>query len=91
MRPLYEPTREAAAKIVASHRGDYGKVGGWIYNQQGRPIVQGWHAYGGRLEQAGILAEREVTDPRTRRRVIRWALNWGRVPHRRYGAGIPRG
>ena len=78
-RPLYEPTREAAAKIVASHRGHRGKVGGWIYDQQGRPIVQGWHAYGGRLEQAGILVEREVTDPRTSRRVIRWAIAWQRV------------
>ncbi len=79
-RPLYEPNRIAAAKIVASHRGHYGKVGGWIYDKNDRPIVQGWHAYGGRLEQAGVIAEREVTDPRTGRRVNRWAIAWQRLP-----------
>ena len=73
-RPLYEPTAIAAAKIIAKHQGHAGKVGGWIYDSNDRPIVQGWSSYA-----TNAIAAVQVTDPRTGNLVTRYAINWRRV------------
>jgi hypothetical protein len=33
------------ARRVAARKGAHAEVGGWVYNSNGRPIIQGWHAY----------------------------------------------
>ncbi len=76
MKALYEPTRNHAAKIVAKHLGHAGRVGGWIYTANGRPIAHGWHAYGYDLERDRVLVKRTVTDPKSGKPVARWAINW---------------
>jgi hypothetical protein len=78
-KPLYEPSPEHAAKIVAKHLGVYGKVGGWLYDRNDRPIVQGWAAYADRLTTNGIIKPHEVTDPATRKMVTRYAIDWRRL------------
>ena len=78
MKPLYEPSAIAAAKVVAAHKGDKGRVGGWIYTPAGRPIVQGWAAYADDLERWGHIAAGVVTG-RDGKPVTRYAINWRRV------------
>lgn len=78
-KPLYEPTAEAATKLVAKHLGAYGKAGGWIYDRHDRPMHHGWSAYAESLQQAGIVKAHEVTDPATRKMVVRYAVNWRRL------------
>jgi hypothetical protein len=34
-----------AARAFAATRGDHGATGGWIYNESGQPITQGWSSY----------------------------------------------
>lgn len=46
-----------AARKLAAIRGDEGREGGWIYNRNGTPIVQGWQSYGQRMFRAGLLAQ----------------------------------
>jgi hypothetical protein len=79
--PLYEPTLKAAAKLVAAHRGHYGKAGGWIYDAQDRPICQGWTDYGNRLLARNVIAPKEVVnpDPDGPAKVVRFAINWRRL------------
>ena len=78
-KPLYEPTPEAAAKLVAKHLGAYGKTGGWIYDRHDRPMHHGWSAYAKQLQHAAIIKSHEVTDPATGDMVIRYAINWRRL------------
>jgi hypothetical protein len=78
-KPLYEPTPEDAAKLVAKHLGAYGKTGGWIYDKNDRPMYHGWSAYAERLRHSGIIKSHEVTDPATGDMVIRYAINWRRL------------
>ncbi len=78
-KPLYEPTPEHAAKLVAKHLGVYGKVGGWLYDKNDRPMYHGWSAYADALRTGGIIKAHEVTDPATRGMVIRYAINWRRL------------
>lgn len=37
-----------AVKKLATLRGHYSREGGWIYNQHGKPLCQGWDTYGRR-------------------------------------------
>jgi hypothetical protein len=48
--------RRAAQKLAAI-RGHEGREGGWIYDRNGRPLVQGWENYGRRLADAGLIAQ----------------------------------
>lgn len=38
-------SRNAALKELARALGYEGREGGWIYNDQGRPLVQGWNKF----------------------------------------------
>ena len=82
-QPLYEPTLKAAAKLVAAHRGHYGKAGGWIYDAQDRPICQGWTDYGNRLLARNVIVPKEVADTdldaKRGAKVVRFAINWRRL------------
>ncbi len=78
-KPLYEPSAEDAAKLVAKHLGAYGKTGGWIYDKNDRPMYHGWSAYAEWLQHNGIIKSHEVTDPATGGMVIRYAVNWRRL------------
>ena len=49
--PNRTKVRETAAKIYAVVHGYEGRNGGWIYNAEGRPIVQGWRPFADRLER----------------------------------------
>ena len=71
MKPLYEPSPVAAAKVYAKLVGDHGHSGGWIHNRSGVPIVQGWSAYADR--QLGL----RVVVPKVVAGEIRFAINWG--------------
>ena len=81
--PLYEPTLKAAAKLVAAHRGHYGKAGGWIYDAEDRPICQGWTEYGVRLMARHVIVTKEVRDPNPDAKrgatLTRFAINWRRL------------
>ena len=78
-KPLYEATPEAAAKIVAKHYGDVGRVGGWIYTPAGRPMYHGWLTYARALDSQGVLKAKLVTDPKKGIKVTRYAINWRRL------------
>lgn len=82
-QPLYEPTLKAAAKLVAAHRGHYGKAGGWIYDAHDRPICHGWHEYGTRLMARHVIVPKEVTDTsldaKRGDKVTRFAISWRRL------------
>jgi hypothetical protein len=55
---LERPVRlETAAKKVAKLRGHEGRDGGWIYNEHGYPVTQGWQSYGHLLLAAGIIGQ----------------------------------
>jgi len=42
-------TRRQLAQVVAAHYGYTGRVGGWIYSPDGRPVAHGWDAFADRL------------------------------------------
>ena len=46
-----------AAQKVAAIRGHYGQTGGWIYDQNGWPICQGWWLYASRCYEAGRIQQ----------------------------------
>jgi hypothetical protein len=48
-KPTWQMSRRELAKVVAAHFGYYGKVGGWIYQPNGRPVAHGWDAFATRL------------------------------------------
>jgi len=75
---LYEKNLEAAARVIARHQGIVGDSGGWLY-RNGRHVVQGYRAYGKRLQAVGAIVPREVTDPASGRKVTRYAIAWDRV------------
>jgi hypothetical protein len=73
-RPLYEPSAEAAAKIVARHLGIRGDVGGYLRRPDGSVVCQGWSKWTRRLMNRKAIVAREVThngDATTR-----WAVSW---------------
>lgn len=55
-------TLEAAARAFAKAIGAYGSPGGWIYSPAGRPIAQGWFAYGRQLVDRGHVVRRATDD-----------------------------
>ncbi len=58
VRNLERPVAFAtAARKVARIRGHYGDVGGWIRYSNGKPLVQGWDAYGRLMFARGYLAQ----------------------------------
>jgi anaerobic selenocysteine-containing dehydrogenase len=77
-QPLYEATPEAAARIIARHLGYTGREGGWLYDQHGRHVVQGYAALARRYARA--IMPRRVTDPRTGELVTRYAISWTELP-----------
>jgi hypothetical protein len=42
-------TAEQLARVWADHFGYQAKAGGWIYDDRGRPVVQGWDGFVRRL------------------------------------------
>lgn len=46
--PLPDAAVRAATRFARSI-GHHGKVGGWIYDKNGRRLVQGWRTYAQRL------------------------------------------
>lgn len=75
-KALYEASPEDAARVIARQRGHSGGLGGWIYNEVGRVICRGWTTYAGRLQLRGAIVPKKVTDPRSGKKVVRWAINW---------------
>jgi hypothetical protein len=49
--------RITAAKKVAKLRGHRGDTGGWIRNEAGYPLCQGWNTYSRRLASASVIVE----------------------------------
>jgi hypothetical protein len=78
-KTLYEPSAIAAAKVIAEQIGAYGKVGGWIYDKNDRPMFHGWYAYAEHLTAYGVIKEKLVTDPSKGKKVTRYAINWRRL------------
>lgn len=56
------------ARVVAAHYGWRGGAGGWIYDDRGAPIVQGWQGLAALLERRGVLR-------------VGVGVNWRRAPH----------
>lgn len=61
--------REELARVVANEIGVHAHRhgGGWLYDLDERPVVQGWSAYADRLERGGAI-------------VVGRGIVWTRVP-----------
>lgn len=46
---------EQLARVWAEHFGYQGRQGGWIYDDRGRPVVQGWAGFAARLADRGYI------------------------------------
>ena len=53
--PTWKMTSEELARVYADHHGVTARVGGWLYDSDGRPVCQGWSTL------ANYLAGYEVT------------------------------
>lgn len=54
-------TLDNAARAYARVYGYTGRPGGWIYDRDGKPIVQGYTALGARLIRAGRITTYDTT------------------------------
>jgi hypothetical protein len=51
------PNGRAAAKAYAAEHGITGRKGGWLYNDRGRTVCQGWDSYVAMLTRRGIIRD----------------------------------
>jgi hypothetical protein len=75
-----EAQQAKIAKTVAEVRGWVGRPGGWIYDEQGRPICHGWASlfralrHVGAVDAAGRIAWRRLDLMRNHAATLRAAL-----------------
>ena len=55
MKPTFQQDISELGRTFAAHHGWQGKSGGWIYDHNDRPFVQGYWALGEILAALGIV------------------------------------
>jgi len=60
-------TAEELARVFAGHYGWGTRAGGWVYDERGRPVVQGWTGLARELERRGWIKPGA-------------GMNWSRIP-----------
>lgn len=53
--PTWRMAPVELARVFADHFGWAGRSGGWIYDQNGRPVAHGWASLASRLAALGWI------------------------------------